>query len=100
MTTGAGAAVPVPVSGTVCELGVALSEKLSVAFSIVVVDGLKVSTTAQLPPAVTGDVLEHVADTIVKSAAFGPEIDGLLLKRREPVPVFMSVTVTWPLTPP
>ena len=100
LTIGAGTLVPVPLSGTLCGLGVALSAKFSEAFSIAAVDGLNVIVTVQLVPAFTGEAVEQVADTIAKSAALVPEIVGLLLKINEPVPVFISVTVTWPLVLP
>jgi hypothetical protein len=100
LTIGAGAVVPVPISETLCGLGVALSAKVSEALSADVVEGLNVSVTVQLAPAFTGAAVEHVADTILKSAAFVPEMAGLLLKISDPVPVFIRVTVTCPLVPP
>jgi hypothetical protein len=100
VTTGAVPVVPVPVSPTLCGLFAALSAKFSEALSVVVVDGLNVSVTVQLAPALTGDPVEHVIDTIVKSDALVPEIPGLLLKISDAPPVFISVTVSGPLVAP
>jgi len=86
--------VPVPDSGTLCEAGVALSAKFNDALSAPVVDGLNVRVTVQLEPAFTGDAVEQVAETIVKSNLLVPPRLGLLVKVSEPVPVFISVTMT------
>jgi len=99
LTTGA---VPVPVSVTLCVFGVALSAKFSDAFSARAVEGVKVSATTQLAFAATGDAVEHVVipATIVKSAAFVPISDGLLVKESWAFPVFIRVTVIWALVEP
>ena len=95
LTTGA---VPVPVSMTLCMLPTTpllLSVKLIVAFSAVAVEGVKVSTTTQLEPMVTGEAVEQVviATTMLKSAAFAPMTAGVLEKVSDALPVFMRVTV-------
>jgi hypothetical protein len=87
-------AVPVPVKETVCALGVALSAKLRVAFSPAAVDGVKDIVTPQVAPAATWLAVVQVEVTMAKSAALVPEMDGLLVKVRAPLPVFLSVTVT------
>ena len=86
--------IPVPLSATVCMAGVALSAKLSVAFSAPPVDGLKVRITVQMPLlAATGVVTEQVPPTMGKSAAFGPVTFGALEKLSAAFPVLVSVTV-------
>ncbi len=100
-------AVPVPVSGTVWGLGVALSARLREALSAPEVVGLKVTVTMQVVPGATDTAVEQVVEpaTITKSIAFVPVIDGLLAKFRALEPMFVSVTVipalvipstTWP----
>ena len=91
---------PVPVSITVCVLGVALSTKLSEAFSAAAVDGLNVSVTVQLPPATTALPTVHVVAMMAKSAPFVPETLGALVKLRGAVPVFISVTIIEGLVTP
>ncbi len=71
-----------------------MSAKFSVALSAPPVEGLKVSVTVQVPPPeATGVPDIQVAAVIAKSAAFVPEMPGLLLKLRAPLPVFVRVTV-------
>ena len=65
-TTGA-AAVPVPLSGTDCMLGEALSLKSSEALSAVMVEGVKVRLTMQEEFAATWLAVEQVEAVIRKS---------------------------------
>jgi hypothetical protein len=94
--------MPVPTSDTLCVLGEALSAKLSEAFSAAPVEGVNVRVTTQLIPAATGVEVEQVVDpaTIAKSAALVPVMPGLLEKVREPVPVFVRVTIMEALVVP
>jgi len=93
-------AVPVPVRVTVCGLPAALSAKLNVADSAAVVEGVKVIITVQLPVGATGVATTQVFAAMLKSAAFGPEMVGVLVKVRLALPVFISVTVRVALVVP
>jgi hypothetical protein len=85
--------VPVPDRGTLCKLGVALSEKVSVALSPSPVTGLNVIDTEHVAPAVTGVAGKHVLELIEKSAALGPEMLGVPANVSAAEPVFVTVTV-------
>lgn len=100
MTTGIPDGVPVPDRVTLCVLGVALSEKLREAFSVVVVEGLKVTMTVQLPPATTGLAVVQLLKVMLKSAELVPVIPGALVKFSEPFPMFIRVTVMGELVTP
>jgi|SRR5208282_2679806 len=71
-----------------------------VALSAAAVEGVNVRVTVQAPLAATGDAVEQVAAVLVKSAAFVPDIAGLLLNVSGPLPVFISVTNIVPLVVP
>src|SRR5271167_3664720 len=92
-------ATPVPVSGTVCEEGTALSIKTSEALSAAAVEGVNVISTSQVPLlGATGAPTAQLVSEITKSAAFAPVIAGGALKPRGACPVFVRVTVMEPLT--
>src|SRR5262249_43919963 len=103
VTAGVGALEPIPVIGTVCVAGVALSANVSVAFSVVpLVDGVNVSTTVQVPPvAATGVATTQVlVGSIAKSPAFVPESAGAAENINGRLPVFVRVTVIGELVCP
>jgi hypothetical protein len=93
-----GVFVPVPVSPTVCVVGVALSVMVKVPVRIPVAVGVNVTLIVQFAPAasgVAGGVMgQAVAPVLVsaKSPALVP-VTVMLLIVRGPVPVFVSVTV-------
>jgi len=84
--------VPVPVNGTLCAPGDALSEKFNVAFSTPTIEGLNVRVTVQEPPVETMVAGEQVLDAMAKSAAFGPETEGFPVKESGALPPFIKVT--------
>jgi hypothetical protein len=86
-TTGA-CATPVPWSGTVCGLPVALSAIDSELVRVPAACGLNVMLTVQLAPAATGVAGEQVPPEIAKSS---PAIDRLLIVSGA-VPLFSTVT--------
>ncbi len=93
--------VPDPLSVTVWVAGEALSAKLSVAVSKPSVEGVKVRETVHVPPpAATTLMVEQVAAVIAKSGPYLPVTFGLLLKIREALPVFVSVTIDTGLVVP
>src|SRR5262249_28826656 len=65
----AGGAAPVPVSGMLCGLPVALSAMRSDALRAPVADGVNVTFTAQLPPAAI-EPARHVLELTAKSPGF------------------------------
>ena len=70
-----------------------MSVNLRVAVSAEEVEGVKETDTPQVAPAATGLAVVQVDVTMAKSTALVPLIEGLLVKEREPLPVFVSVTV-------
>jgi len=87
VTEGA-AETPVPVSATVCGEPVALSAKLSEAFSVPAVVGLNVTETVHDPPAA------RFPQLLVWENEEGLEPPVIMLVSVSgPVPVFLSVTV-------
>ena len=86
-------AVPVPLSATLCDAGVALSAKFSDALSPVIVEGEKVRVTTQLLPAATCMAVEQVLDTMVKSAALVPVSAGFAVNISGALPEFINATV-------
>ncbi len=94
------AAVPVPVSETVCVVGLASSVIVSVAASAEVVDGVKVTLMMHVPPAgATAVLFTHVVPAaMAKSAAFVPLMTTVLeaAKCNVSVPELVNVTVSGP----
>lgn len=93
-------AVPVPVRGTLCVLGVALSLKLREALLAPTANGVNVSLTVQVPPEVSGFAGKHVLETNAKSPGFVPLIVGGLLNMSDPAPVFVIVSDSFGLVVP
>jgi len=86
--------IPVPLSGTLCIGGVALSAKSSEAVSAALVEGVNVSVTMHVPPfGATPVPATHVFVVIAKSAALAPESWGAAVKLRATLPGFVRVTV-------
>ena len=84
-------AVPVPVRFTTCGLLVALSVKVRVAVSLLVVFGSNSTLTVQVFPAATVE-LAHVSDPMGKSDMLVPPGVTVVIVKSV-VPVFVPVTV-------
>lgn len=90
VTTGAAAAVPVPVSAIDCGEPATLSVMDREALRVPAAVGLKVMPMAQLPPAATAVV--QVLEATVKSPAFVP-LTATVETVKGAVPVFFIVNV-------
>jgi len=86
-TAGVGAAVPVPVSATVCGEPAALSATETVAAKLVAEAGVKVTEMEQLAPAAS---VEPQALVCAKSLGLGPPMLMPLIFSTA-LPVFLSV---------
>ena len=92
-----------PLRETLCVLGVALSVKFRVAVSALVVEGLNVTVTVQLPLGpFTGVPIMQVVAVMLKSPRFDPgrPMVGALVKFSARLPVLFRVTVLGALVTP